>query len=814
MAGFLFGGNTGVTYNDLQRRREIADALSKQIMGETPKTTAQGIGALMKGIGAGIGRYSANKGIKEGTDSANSAYDSIFGRLMGGSAAGGATSSSTGRAIPMTGAASEVAATAPTTGDTFQPFMDTIKAGGVQNPYALAAIAATGRAESGWSGKKAVSTWSDPSESGQAGTSGGIMSWRGPRYQALAATGDLSPQGQAKFFLNEDPELIAKLNNAKSLEEAQQLMNNAWAFAGYNRPGGESSRRFGYAKGYLSAFQNGNSGGTEVASLDPSIGMPPAVAAIERQAPSPAATPSPAASYRDPMVSAPNAPRGPIASVQPQQVPAPQAAPTPQPQPQQVAQNGQFPAPPTAPQAFQAPSNPYQGVDPAMLQLLSNPFLDPDKKAIIQTIVQQQMQANESARQEQQWRARQEYVTQQQRNDPAYKLDLDTKQAQLDAIRQKPTKTWQKLDDDTLFNPETGETQRVGGPAAEDGKFRFKGNSVEAQALNGLIETGQLTEAEAQQLAAGKQITDPSTGSLIFMTPQGVFGRSPDGRVSAVGGAQPPAPPQPPNAGVDIFADMPQAQPSAPPANVQQSPLPSAPPSPPTPPAPPQTPETQPGMIPLTNGDGLEPKARQRQQLAQQYGLDPNSEEGRRFILTGSLPAADKGVTAGDRLAIRDSDDIVMQGQATLGLLGKAMGLSPTANSGFLSGTRSWLGANLPDGAFPDFLSSPESGQATLEYDSTIKEQALGQLKTIFGAAPTEGEREILMEIQGASSQPREVREKILKRAMAEVQKRIDYNAARAADLRSGTYYKSGRQAPNAQGGPSVDDLLKKYGGQ
>ncbi|MEH3109031.1 MAG: hypothetical protein PGN22_02870 [Agrobacterium cavarae] len=797
MAGYIFGGNTGLSYNELQRRREIADALSKQIMGETPKTTAQGIGALMKGIGAGIGRYSANKGIKEGTDSANSAYDSIFGRLMGGSAATGAPSvSSGGGTIPMTGAASEVAATAPTTGDTFQPFMDTIKAGGVQNPYALAAIAATGRAESGWSGKKAVSTWSDPSESGQAGTSGGIMSWRGPRYQALAATGDLSPQGQANFFLKEDPELIARLNNAKSLEEAQQLMNNAWAFAGYNRPGGESSRRLGYAKGYLSSFQGSNSGGTEVASLDPSIGMPPAVAAIERQAPTPAAGPSPAAAYRDPMVSAPNAPRGPIAPVpQPEQAQTQQPAPTPQ--QQQVALNGQPPMPMQAPPV---PQSPFQGVDPAMIQLLNNPFLDPDKKAIIQTVVQQQMQANEAARQEQTWRSRQEYVTQQQRNDPAYKLDLDTKQAQLDVLRGKPQKTWQKLDDNTLFNPATGETMPAGTPAPTgNGQFRFQGKSVEAQALNGLMEAGQLTESEAQQLAAGKQITDPATGALIFMTPQGVFGKSADGRVAPLSGNTQQAPA---TTGVDIFADVPntqnpaQPQPSAPPSATTT-------PAPSTPAASQQPTAAQPGMIPLTSGDGLDTKARQRQQMAKDYGLDPNSEEGKRFILTGTLPASDRGVTAGDREAIRDADDQAQASRSAIEQLQSVIAprgengpsLNDLAGSGALADWQSWAARNDPTGFFDD-----AKGEATTELSNTVLGQALGSLKSIFGAAPTEGERQILLDMQASVDKTPRERKIIIDKAIALANRKLKYYQDRATDLRQGSYYKADRgAAPNVQ---------------
>lgn len=179
-------------------------------------------------------------------------------------------------------------------GDTLRPFIDTVRGGGLTNPYALSAVAATGRAESGWSAKNANSTWSDPSESGQAGTAGGIMSWRGPRYQALAATCDLSPEGQARFFLQENPELIQKLNNASSVQEAQQLMNNAWKFAGYDRQGGESARRIALANAYYkNEFSNAQTNGGAAAIK--------AIAPLEQGDTAPQAT-----AYRDPMVSAPN----------------------------------------------------------------------------------------------------------------------------------------------------------------------------------------------------------------------------------------------------------------------------------------------------------------------------------------------------------------------------------------------------------------------------------------------------------------------------------------------------------------------------
>lgn len=794
MAGYLFGGNTGLSYNELQRRREIADALSKQIMGETPKTTAQGIGALMKGIGAGVGRYSANKGIKEGTDSANSAYDSIFGRLMGGAVATGVPSTSAASqssSIPMTSAASEVAATSPSKIDisgSKQDFINSLLPAAIEegkrtgvDPRIIVAQAAQ---ETGWGKSAPGNNYFGIKSHGQSGGNS-LMTTEYVNGQKVKVRDSFRGYNSPEDSVRGYGDFITQNPRYKAMREAQGLDNQ---LSELQASGYATDPNYSRSVGAIARSINLPN---EVASLDANIGVPyqpsltlpdPNAESRRQQAMQQIVGSQPSAAdavsamgqggtqsaYVDPAVNSPNAPK--------------------QAQPRKVAQNGQPPMPMQAPQA---PQSPFQGVDPAMIQLLNNPFLDPDKKAIIQTVVQQQMQANEAARQEQQWRARQEYVTQQQRNDPAYKLDIDTKQAQLDAIRAKPQKQWQKLDDSTLFNPETGETQRVGAPAASDGKFRFEGKSVEAQALNGLMEAGQLTEAEAQQLAAGKQITDPATGALIFMTPQGVFGKSADGRVAPLSGNVQQAPAAPTS--VDIFADVPQPQPNELPAAAPAAAVPSASAVQPQPTA------AQPGMIPLTNGDGVDVKARQRQQMAKDYGLDPNSEEGKRFILTGTLPAADKGVTSGDRQAIREADDMVMQGEATLGLLGQAMDLSPKANQGFMSGTRSWLGANLPDQAFPDFLSSPESGKSTIEYDNIIKDQALGQLKSIFGAAPTEGERAILLEIQGSSSQPRDVRENILKRAQAAVERRVAFNRDRARDLRSGNYYKTDRNEPNVQ---------------
>ncbi|WP_112602770.1 phage tail tip lysozyme [Rhizobium sp. WW22] len=246
-----------------------------------------------------------------------------------------------GNRIPAPGAQQQVAATNPapvqgsaaigTPNDIQNQFINTARAGGLTNPYGLAAVAATGRAESSWDPSKVNAAWPDPSQSGQAGTAGGILSWRNERLANLrnfaqsqgADPSNISPELQAKFFLQEDPALIQRLNAAKSPQEAASIMANAWKFAGYDQPGGEAARRAAMAQNYYSTqFANAqptaaaSAGPTQVASLDPSIGMPMPGAAGEMRATNPA----PAASGFDPATATPaqlNAALGPNQAAQP-----------------------------------------------------------------------------------------------------------------------------------------------------------------------------------------------------------------------------------------------------------------------------------------------------------------------------------------------------------------------------------------------------------------------------------------------------------------------------------------------------------------
>jgi hypothetical protein len=154
------------------------------------------------------------------------------------------------------------AAPASSNGDIANRFIGTVRQAGLTNPFGLGAVAAYGQAESAFSPQNANRVWNDPSESGQAGQAGGIMSWRADRLQNLyrfaqqkgEQPGNISPETQAAFLASEDPQLLPRLQNARSADEANQIMANAWKFAGYDRPGGENARRLNMTQQFAQRF--------------------------------------------------------------------------------------------------------------------------------------------------------------------------------------------------------------------------------------------------------------------------------------------------------------------------------------------------------------------------------------------------------------------------------------------------------------------------------------------------------------------------------------------------------------------------------
>ncbi|CAK7257701.1 MULTISPECIES: hypothetical protein [unclassified Shinella] len=182
-----------------------------------------------------------------------------------------------------------------------------------------------------------------------------------------------------------------------------------------------------------------------------------------------------------------------------------------------------------------------------------------------------------------------------------------------------------------------------------------------------------------------------------------------------------------------------------------------------------------------------------RRAAAEANGLTPDNPAYQSFILTGKMPREDQSpLTATDKKAILEADDMVAANENAITALDQAISINDKANQGFGASTRGAFGNALPNILLPDFVSSPESSAATAEYDNLVIGQALQSLKSIFGAAPTEGERKILMEIQGSASLPKNVRLGILERAKALAERRLEFNRQRSESLRGGSFYKPG----------------------
>ena len=157
-------------------------------------------------------------------------------------------------------------------------------------------------------------------------------------------------------------------------------------------------------------------------------------------------------------------------------------------------------------------------------------------------------------------------------------------------------------------------------------------------------------------------------------------------------------------------------------------------------------------------------------------------------------PAAGRGgqMTATAQKELIETEEQMQGGQSALDLFKQARAINNKAMGGFGAGAIATAGTILPDAL------RPATVDATQNLDNILQTAALPQLKAIFGGMPTEGERKILLDVQGSSSKPAKVREEIFGRAEKAIQARIKFAGDKAKRLRDGTYF-SGEGLPSLQ---------------
>ncbi len=143
-----------------------------------------------------------------------------------------------------------------------------------------------------------------------------------------------------------------------------------------------------------------------------------------------------------------------------------------------------------------------------------------------------------------------------------------------------------------------------------------------------------------------------------------------------------------------------------------------------------------------------------------------------------------------------DSDDVVQSSKNVVNTLNQALNINKDAYSGWGAKGRAVVASNLPG--------NYSGADATINLDNMMNGQALESLKSIFGAAPTEGERKILLDLQASADKTPAQRESIIRRSIVAAENRSNYAAKKAKSIRDGNYLSEGLAPMESAANPAT----------
>jgi hypothetical protein len=181
--------------------------------------------------------------------------------------------------------------------------------------------------------------------------------------------------------------------------------------------------------------------------------------------------------------------------------------------------------------------------------------------------------------------------------------------------------------------------------------------------------------------------------------------------------------------------------------------------------------------------------------LASDEGLVPGTPAYQARVKQLAGEGKGRNLSAQEQKELFEAEDIVNASKGVLLTLAKAKELSPKAYEGFGAGARRTVARNIPG------VKQSEGVTASTELETLIGENALSQLKAIFGGAPTEGERKILLDLQGSLSMSDKERQAIYGRAMEAAARRMKSNQEKMDRIRKGSYSSRVEPEEKAAGG-------------
>lgn len=181
-------------------------------------------------------------------------------------------------------------------------------------------------------------------------------------------------------------------------------------------------------------------------------------------------------------------------------------------------------------------------------------------------------------------------------------------------------------------------------------------------------------------------------------------------------------------------------------------------------------------------GDGKEGETMdERLVMIQRAGVDPQSPEGRRFLLSGDMGKSE-GMTATDRKAVLGADEDVAAYDDALKKLSRAVEINKTAGSG--------IGTSTMAGVWNKTGYANEQTRAVAELENLLSRQAVKEMSENLKGATTDKELFLFLELAGDVSLDPALRERYLNASIDKMKSLRDVASRKAQEIRGGTYYK------------------------
>lgn len=183
--------------------------------------------------------------------------------------------------------------------------------------------------------------------------------------------------------------------------------------------------------------------------------------------------------------------------------------------------------------------------------------------------------------------------------------------------------------------------------------------------------------------------------------------------------------------------------------------------------------------------------------MAADLGLTPGTPEFKEKVEQISKTGSGAQLSSTAQKMLIETQEKIDAGSEVVMAFEQALRLNDLAYEGPTAGAREVAGRYIP------IVSDSDAQTATADLENIVLGTALTQLKAIFGAAPTEGERKILIDVQGSINKPANTRKAIWQRAQQAAARRIAANKKRMEDIRSGAYARMSESPEEfARGGP------------